>query len=95
MCIGLLIGGNCTKVLEQVQIVASESGDHYAYRPRLGWCIIGPIINDHSKGSVSCYRVAVRNASTSQVAPHHFGIKDSIKDITLEEKFKTMYKKRF
>ena len=33
--------------------------------------------------------------STSQVVLHHFGIKDSIKDITLEEIFKIMYKNDF
>ena len=45
--------------------------------------------------SISCHQVAVRDASTSQVASHHFGIKDFIKDITLKEMFKMMYKNDF
>ena len=39
--------------------------------------------------------MAVRDASTLQVASHHFGIKDSIKDITFGGMFKVMYKKDF
>ena len=38
---------------------------------------------------------AVRDPSTSQVAFHHFGIKGSIKDITLEEMSKIVYKNDF
>ena len=49
----------------------------------------------NNKDSISCHWVAVREASTSQVASHHFEIKDSIKYITLEEMFKMMYKNDF
>ena len=63
----------------------------YAYRNRLGWWIVGPIINGNNQYSISCHQVAVRDAFTSQIALHHFGIKDSIKGITLEEVFKIMY----
>ena len=41
-----------------------------------------------NKDSISCHQVAVRDASMSQVISHHFGIKDSIKDITLEKMFR-------
>ena len=83
------------KALELVQVIASESGGPYAYRTGLGWCIVGPIMNGDNKDSISCHWVAVRDASTSQVESHHFGIKDSIKDITIEEMFKMMYKNDF
>ena len=52
-------------------------------------------MNGDNKDSISCHWLAVRDASTSQVALHHFGKKDSIKDITLEEMFKMMYKNDF
>ena len=67
----------------------------FAYRTGLGWCIVGPILNGDNKDSISCHWVELRDASTSQVESHHFGIKDSIKDITLEEMFKMMYKNDF
>ena len=41
-----------------------------------------------NKDSISCHQVAVRDASMSQVISHHFGIKDFIKDITLEKMFR-------
>ena len=95
VCIELSIGANCIEDLESMQVTASESGGPYAYGTRLGWCIIGPIMNGDNKDSISCHQVTVRDASESQVASHHFGIKDSIKDITLEEMFKMMYKNDF
>ena len=52
-------------------------------------------MNRDNKNSFNCHQMAVRDTSTSQVASHHFGIKDSIKDITLEEVFKMMYKNYF
>ena len=39
--------------------------------------------------------MAVRDASTSKVASHHFGIKDSIKGITLEEMINMIYRNNF
>ena len=68
MCIGLLIGANCLKALEPMQIIATESSGSYAYRTTLGWCIVGPIMNGDNKDSISCHPVAVRDVSTSQVA---------------------------
>ena len=95
VCIGLLIGANCMKALEPMQVIASENGSPYACRTRLGWCIVGPIMNGDNKDSISCHRVADRDLSTSQMSLHHFGIKDSIKDVTLEEMFKMIYKNDF
>ena len=43
--IGLLIGANCMKTLEPMQVIASENGGPYVYITRLGWCIVGPIMN--------------------------------------------------
>ena len=82
------------KALKPKELMANESGGPYAYRPRLGWYIVGPIMNGGSKGSISCHWVPVREASTSQIASHHFGIQDSIKG-TMEEMFKMMYTNDF
>ena len=45
-------------------------------------------MNGDNKDPIRFHRVAVRDGSTSQAAFHHFVIKDSIKDLTLEEMFK-------
>ena len=71
MCIGLLIGANCLKALEPMQVIASENGGPYTFRTRLGWCIVGPIMKGDNKDSLSCHQVAFRDASASHVVLMH------------------------
>ena len=40
---GLLIGENCMKALEPTRILQSQNDAPYAYKTRLGWCVVGPI----------------------------------------------------
>ena len=62
--VGLLIGANCMKALEPTKIIHSEGGGPYAYKTRLGWCVVGPI---NCIGiTTSCNRVAVCNGEVSQ-----------------------------
>ena len=56
---------------------------------KLRWCIVVPIINDDSKDSISCHRVAT---ASTQGALHHFGKKDYFKNVSLEEMLKMSYK---
>ena len=39
---GLLIGNNCPKALEPVEVIASKEGGPYATRSRLGWYVSAP-----------------------------------------------------
>ena len=85
--VGLLIGANCMKALEPTKIIHSEEGGPYAYKTRLGWCVVGPI-NCFSKGiTTSCNCVVVRDVPSSKLASHHFAIEKSVKDVSLEEMF--------
>ena len=60
MKMGLLIGANCTRALEPVQVIASRDGRPYAMKTVLGWCIVGPIARINSRnGSLTCNRIAV------------------------------------
>ena len=93
--VGLLIGANSMKALEPTKIIHSEGGGPYAYKTRLSWCVVGPI-NCISKGiTTSCNRAAVRDVASSKLAPHHFAIEKSVKDVSLEERFQVMYKHDF
>lgn len=38
---GLLIGNNCPKALEPMQVISSEGQGPFAQRTRLGWCVVG------------------------------------------------------
>ena len=41
--VGLLIGANCMKALEPTKILQSQDGVPYAYKTKVGWCVLGPI----------------------------------------------------
>ena len=45
--------------------------------------------------SISCHQVVAKDVTSSRLAPHHFGVEKSIKDISLEEMFKMMYSNDF
>ena len=93
--VGLLIGANCMKALEPMKMISSVDGSPYAYRRRLGWCIVGPNINMVGKKSIGCNRVAVIDATSSNISSYHFVVKEAMKEVRLEEMFQTMYKNDF
>jgi len=69
--IGLLIGTNCPKALEPVEVIQSEGTGPYAYKTRLGWCVSGPIGNSNSN-SFSCNRININ-------------VRETIKDLSLRD----------
>ena len=52
--IGLLIGTNCIKALEPLEIISGENGGPYAMRTRLGWTVIGPVKPTRGDYAVDC-----------------------------------------
>ena len=53
--VGMLIGVNCMKALEPIDIISSRDGGSYEYRTKLGWCIVGPITTSRNDDSVKCH----------------------------------------
>ena len=88
--VGLLIGANCMKALEPMKVISSVDSSPYAYRRRLGWCIVGPNINMVGKKSIGCNRVAVIDATSSNISSYHFVVKEAMKEVRLEEMFQTI-----
>ena len=41
--VDLLMGANCLKALEPLEVIPSQGNGPYAMRTALGWCVIGPI----------------------------------------------------
>ena len=93
--VGLLIGANCMKALEPTGILQSQDGGPYAYKTRLGWCVVRPINCAAKNCPTSCNRVAVKYLASSKLGSHHFTVEDSVKDINLEGMFQRMYKQDF
>ena len=67
----MLIGANCMKALESIEIISSRNGGLYPYRTKLGWCIVGPITSRYD-GSVKRHRIAVKDVAPGKKSPHHF-----------------------
>ena len=91
--IGMLIGANCIKALEPLEIISSRNDGPYAQRTKLGWCIVGPIINKSSNKSVKCNHIAVKDVISGKVASHHFKIDRS--EIVVKEMFERMFHNDF
>ena len=82
----LLIGANCIKVLEPI--------GPYAFRTRLGWCVVGPV-NGNSKNYVSCNKIAVRLADTKEVGKPFFQGKSEVQESDVSEILKQIYNHNF
>ena len=87
--VGLLIGANCTKVLEPIEILQSRDGGDYAFKTRLGWCVVDPV-NRTKRNKVSCNQIAVNQADTKEVGRHFFQFKKEMKENDLPDMLKQM-----
>ena len=76
----LLIGANCTRALDPVQVIASRDGGPYATTTVLRRCIVGPIACINSRnGSVTCNRIAVQQVGSNKIADHYFAVAEQLK----------------
>ena len=85
------------KALEPVKITANQDGEPYAYKAKLDWCIVGPIVSNKNGEALRCHRIAVKDAITGKLLSHHF-VKDpgyKIKDIDVEKMFRKIYHNDF
>ena len=80
---GLLIGANCIRAMEPMEIIPSSQGSPYACRSRLGWCVVGPS-RDHGTRSISCNRIQTKlaslDASSNELRYNHQVPYNEIKD---------------
>ena len=80
MKVELLIGANCTRALEPVQVIASRDGGPYAMKAVLGWCIVWPIARiDSRNGPLTCNRIALREAGSNKIADHYLAVEEQVK----------------
>ena len=77
--VGLWIGANCANALETIDIIPSKNDGTYAFKTKLGWCIVGPI-NRTSRKEICCNRKGVRQADTNEVGKHFFQAKSLVKE---------------
>ena len=92
--VGLLIGANCTKALEPIQVLQGRNRGPHAFRTRSGWCVVGPV-SGTKNSSVSYNNIAVRQADTNKVGKHFFRSKKEVKENDITEMLQKMYNHEF
>ena len=88
--IGLLIGADCIRALEPIQVIPSERGSPFAYKTRLGWCVVGPLRQANINLDVKCNRIAINDHPNSR-SRHRFVPSTPIKDLGIVEMLQGMY----
>ena len=78
--LGLLIGGDCPKALEPVEVIPSQGDGPYAKRTRLGWCVSAA---DREEASVRLKCNTVRVLETR------------IKNVSIDKALQEMWKAEF
>ena len=96
--VGLLIGNNCKKALEPIEVVPSQGDGPYAIRTCLGWCVVGSL-RHQSPHTLSCNATSVRlpakDIITDEVSAHHFGVSTAVKECSISRQLKEMYMHEF
>ena len=96
--LALLIGNNCPKALEPLQIVPSKGNGPYAKRTRLGWCVIGTASTGNPDGR-KCYAIkvctSVKDISNSSPARPHIVLQTKISDDAISHALQEMWRNDF
>ena len=92
--VGLLIGANCTKALEPLNIIRSCDNGLYAFQTRLGWHIVGPVNGDNQKG-ISCSHISAKITDTNSAGRHQFQVKTDVRETGFKEILDKMYNEEF
>ena len=77
---GLLIGSNCPKALEPMEVISSRGGGPYAKRTRLGWCVSAPV-QDEAPEELRCSKIKV--------------CETRVKDVSIDMALQEMWRKDF
>ena len=93
---GLLIGSNCPKALEPIDIVASENGGPYTINTFAGWAIVRPLnLSKKDHQTVNCNRIAVVEVGSEKPLDHHFAVEDKVKEIVTPQALIRMFELDF
>ena len=97
MPLGLLIGTNCKKALEPMQVIPSSENGPYAKRTRVGWCVIGSE-EEGRRDKTNCNNIRIRtplkDMSTS-MPKSHVVLQTKITDDSIKNALQEMWKSDF
>ena len=95
---GLLIGANCVKALEPLQIIPSTLNGPYAVLTRLGWCVVGPMHGERAtklKCNLVKNSLCTQDVCSGEVKSSHRLIYNDVKDHSISEALQSMYNLEF
>ena len=87
----LLICANCLKALEPQEVTSSQGDGPYAFKTKLGWCVVGPISDGRYQNRFHCNRITVEDHATGKIAKHHFAIPKDVKEGGISDILKKLY----
>ena len=64
-----MIGANCAKAVEPIGIILSKNEGPYAFKTKLGACIVG-LVNCTRRKEICCNRIGIRQADTNEEGKH-------------------------
>ena len=93
--VSLLIGANCVRALEPREVISSQNGGPYAFKTLLGWCIVGPMINQTKAGKFGCNRIMLPSADKVKPGCHYFTVPTKVRETSTEKMLKKICKHDF
>ena len=93
--VSLLIGANCICALEPREVISSQNGDPYAFETLLGWCVVGPMINQTEAGKFGYNRIMLALADTVKPGRHYFIVPTKVRETSIENMLKKIYEHDF
>ena len=105
----LIIGSNCPRANEPLQVIQCESGGPRACKTRLGWCVIGPIGIGGKEQKTQIFKcshikleetaaskyIAVKDTPSGEITLDRFHQKTVVSDLFITDKLKEMYDNEF
>ena len=86
---------NCVRTLEPREVVSSQNRGPYAFKTVLGWCIVGPMINQTKGGKFCCNKIILASADTVKLARHYFTVPTKVKETSIENMLKKIDEQDF
>ena len=77
--VSLLIAANCVCILEPREVIFSQDVGPYAFKTRLGWCIVGSMINQTKSGKFGCKKIMLVSADTVKPRRHYFTVSTKLR----------------
>ena len=96
--LALLIGNNCPKALEPMQVIQSQGEGPYAKRTRLGWCVIGTGATRYPAGTkcnVIKVCTSVKDITNGCATRAHIVLQSKISNAAISHALQEMWRKDF